>query len=54
MTIYLVLGDTPRSDSENIIGAFTTLAAAQSRVKTLEYFNKDTYYLIDPIVVEEE
>lgn len=54
MTIYLVLGDIPRSDSGNIIGAFTTLAAAQSRVKILEGFNKDTIYLIDPIEVEEE
>lgn len=54
MTIYLVLGDTPRSDSGNIIGAFTTFEAAESRVKTLEYFNKDTCYLIDPIVVEEK
>ena len=53
MTIYLVLSDTPRSDSGNIIGTFTTLAAAQSRVKTLEYFNKNTVYLIDPIYVEE-
>ena len=47
MQVYIVFGDTPRTDGENIKGIYTDHDAALSAMKKLEERNEDTIYSIE-------
>ena len=48
MRVYIVFGDTPRSDGENIMGVYATKELAEAKVERL----KDTglYDCINPTI----
>lgn len=39
MTVYIIFGDTPRSDGDNIEGIFLTKESASLKMRTLSKFN---------------
>lgn len=47
MKIYIIFGDTSRSDGDNIAGIYTDHDAALSAMKRLEERNEDTIYSIE-------
>lgn len=47
MKVYIVFGDTPRSDGDNIAGIYIDHDAALSAMKKLEERNEDTIYSIE-------
>ncbi len=47
MRVYIVFGDTPRSDGDNIAGIYTDHDDALSAMKKLEERNEDTVYSIE-------
>ena len=47
MKIYIVFGDTPRADGDNIKGIFENIRLAKDFIKKLETWNSDTLYHIE-------
>lgn len=54
MTVWIVFGDTPRSDGDNIEGVYTSKSAARARIKFLERYERDTLFTVEPFEIEEE
>ena len=53
MTVWIVFGDTERSDGDNIFGVYVSKSVALERVKLLERYNRDRSYTIEPFEVED-
>ena len=47
MKIYIIFGDTPRSDGDNIAGIYMNRDDALAAMKKLEVMNEDTVYSIE-------
>ena len=54
MIVWIVFGDIPRSDGDNILGVYTSRSAALARAQFLKTYNRDVVYVIEPFEVEEE
>ena len=53
MKIYIVFGDTPRADGDNIKGVFKNIRLAKDFIKKLKTWNNDTLYHIEEHTVVE-
>ncbi len=54
MKVYIVFGDTPRSDGENIMGVYATRELAEAKVERLKESETEFNPTIDWYEVTEE